>query len=79
MLQDREIRVASFAAHLGGPTGTANVEPGFFTDYNSMSPIPSATSGGVFDIDDVFNDTLSLTEAINEFVLEELCTEYIPE
>jgi len=79
MLQDREIRVASFAAHLGGMSGTDNVEPGFFTDYNSMSAIPAATSGGVFDIDEVYNDTISLTEAINEFVLEELCTEYIPE
>ena len=79
MLQDREIRVASFAAHIGGMTGTTNVEPGFFTDYNSMSPIPAATSGGVFDIDEVYDDTLSLTEAINEFVLEELCTEYVPE
>ena len=79
ILQDHYIRVASFAAHIGGPMSDQDVEPGFFTDYNSMPAIPAATSGGVFDIDDVYNSTISLTEAINEFVLEELCEDYIPE
>jgi hypothetical protein len=78
-LQEETIRVGTFAAHLGGPSGTENVDPGFFTDYNSMSSIPVATDGGIFDIDEVFNQTISLTEAINTFVLEELCTPYVPE
>jgi hypothetical protein len=78
-LQDETIRVGTFAAHLGGPSGNENVEPGFFTDYGTESAIPAATSGGVFDIDEVFNQTISLTEAINDFVLEELCTPYVPE
>jgi len=78
-LQEETIRVGTFAAHLGGPSGTENVDPGFFTDYGGESAIPAATSGGVFDIDEVFNETISLTEAINDFVLEELCTPYVPE
>jgi hypothetical protein len=78
-LQQEQIRVGTFAAHLGGPSGTENVEAGFFADYASQSPIPAATSGGVFDIDAVFDSTISLTEAINTFVLEELCTPYVPE
>jgi hypothetical protein len=79
IMQDHYIRVASFAAHIGGPMMDQDVEPGFFTEYNSMSSIPDATSGGVFNIYDVYDSTISLTDAINEFVLEELCEEYIPE
>jgi hypothetical protein len=78
-LQAQTIRVGTFAAHLGGMSGTDNVEAGFFTDYMGETPIPAATDGDVFDIDEVFNQTISLTEAINGFVIDELCTPYIPE
>lgn len=77
-LQDNEIRVASFAAHLGGSTGTTNVEPGFFTDYVAQSSISAATSGSVFEIGQV-GSTLSLAAAINEFVAEEFCSDYVIE
>ncbi|HUT78970.1 MAG TPA: vWA domain-containing protein, partial [Polyangia bacterium] len=58
-LQEQEIRVASFAAHLGGPLGNADVEPGFFTDYGGQGAIPPSTSGQVFDIHEV-GSTISL-------------------
>ncbi len=77
-LQDNEIRVASFAAHIGGSTGTTDVAPGFFTDYAGNSPIPAATSGNVFEIDQV-GSTLSLADAINDFVAEEFCSDYVIE
>ena len=67
------------SAHWGGSTGTTDVEPGFFTEYWGMSSIPDATSGSVYDIDDVYNQTISLADAINGFVLEEICEDYIPE
>jgi hypothetical protein len=74
-LQQQEIRVASFAAHLGGPMGNADVEPGFFTDYAGQGPIPPSTSGQVYDIDQV-GSTISLADAINTFVLDEFCDPY---
>ncbi len=77
-LQAGTIRVASFAAHLGGMTGNINVEPGFFTDWGGQSPIPNATSGSVFDIDQV-GISLSLADTINDFVAEEFCEDYIIE
>ena len=78
VLQDQTVRVASFAAHEGGSTGTTDVEPGFFTDYAGQSPIPAATSGQVFDIDQV-GGAISLADAINDFVIEEFCSQYNPE
>jgi hypothetical protein len=78
ILQEDTIRVASFAAHLGGPAGYDDVEPGFYTDYNSQSAIPAATSGQVFDIDQV-GGTISLADAINGFVAEEFCSDYVIE
>ena len=77
-LQAGTIRVMSFAAHLGGPAGDEDVEPGFFTDYDGQSSIPAATSGAVFDITQV-GSTISLADAINEFVAEEFCSDYVPE
>ena len=59
-------------------TGNINVEPGFFTDYNGQSPIPNSTSGSVFDIDQV-GISLSLADAINDFVAEEFCEDYVIE
>jgi hypothetical protein len=77
-LQDQTIRVASFAAHLGGPAGYDDVEPGFYTDYEGQSSIPAATSGQVFDID-LVGSSLSLADAINGFVVEEFCSDYVIE
>jgi len=81
-LQDQIIRVASFADHFGGPLGNADVAPGFFTDYVNddgvYSSIPASTSGEVFDITQV-GSTISLADAINGFVEEEFCSDYIIE
>lgn len=79
MLQDEQIRVASFASHIGGQFGQYSADPGFFTPWGDQTPIPQATSGQVYDIDLVYADELSLTEAINGFVIDELCDPYVPE
>lgn len=73
----REIRVAAFAAHTGVCWDHNNAEPGFFTDYNGMASLPEATGGSSFDIMDVANGTINLTEAIKGIILEEYCTPYI--
>ncbi len=74
LLKDGRIRVAAFAAKIGGSTATTNVEPGFFTAYNGKDSIPLATGGEVFFIDDVKSGSLSLVDAINNFVETERCT-----
>ena len=52
-----------------------DVEPGFFKGYDGQPSIPQATDSEVFDIDEVFNGTLSLTESINNFVIALYCHE----
>ncbi|HOW51877.1 MAG TPA: hypothetical protein PLV42_07525 [bacterium] len=74
LLKGGRIRVAAFAAKIGGSTGTTNVEPGFFTPYNGKDSIPVATNGEVFFIDEVKNGSLSLVDAISDFVESERCT-----
>lgn len=73
LLKEGRIRVAAFAAKIGGSTGTTDVQPGFFTPYNGKEPIPAATGGTVFFIDDVKSGTLSLVDAITGFVETERC------
>jgi len=79
LLKKAAIRVASFAARLGGPTETENVEAGFFTDYRGQPSIPQATHGKVFDILQVQGGAISLTQSINDFVIRESCVIRIPE
>ena len=80
ILRENHIRVMSFAAHGGGPYGDTNVEPGFFTEYMAdtgpQPPIPEATQGEVFDIHLVGPEN-PLSEAITEFLTNELCEEYV--
>ncbi len=76
-LQSTYIRVAAFASFKGGPLGGANVAVGFHSDYNGQPSIPVATDGEAFNLEQV-GKTISLVEAINKFVLDELCTEYAP-
>lgn len=75
-LVDGRIRVAAFAAKLGGSSGNVNVQPGFFAPYNGKKSIPEATGGEVFFIDDVKNGTLHIYEAITKFVLDQRCQDY---
>jgi len=76
LLRQRSIRVASFAAHDGGPSDGLDVSPGFFADYGDSAPIPAATSGLAFEITEV-GRSVALSDAIVDFVEGELCEEYV--
>ncbi|WAS98569.1 hypothetical protein [Nannocystis punicea] len=79
-LQEREIRVFSFVDNdmTGGPGNNEDVSMGFFTPYQGKTPIPQATDGGAFNINDVYGGQLSLSAAINQSVEDSLCSQYIP-
>ncbi|MBN1773026.1 MAG: VWA domain-containing protein [Deltaproteobacteria bacterium] len=79
-LRAREIRVAAFAAHDSSNCSIPPVhdtEPGFFSEWGGLPPLPSGTGAEVFDIQAVRAGTLSMTEAINDVILDEYCTPYI--
>ncbi len=76
LLVNEKIRVAAFAAKLGGRFGNVNVEPGFFTDYNGKPSIPEATGGEVYLINDVENGTLHVYQVINDFIKNVMCQSY---
>ena len=76
-LQTNFVRVASFAVALGGQPGNQDVSMGLLSDYNGAPSIPEATSGKAFDLETVGQE-ISLVEAINEFVIDEICSEYVP-
>lgn len=80
-LQEREIRVFSFADAdaTGGQFNDLDVGWGFFKPYDGKTAIPTATDGGAFNINDVYDGTLSLSAAINMSVEESLCMQYIPQ
>ena len=79
-LQEREIRVFSFADNdqTGGQFDDQDVSMGFFTPYAGKTPIPDATDGGAFNINDVYKGQISLSAAINMSVEQSLCMQYIP-
>jgi hypothetical protein len=76
LLVQEKIRVGAFAAKIGGSTGTTNVEPGFFTDYNSKSSIPVATGGEVYFIEDVKDGTIHMYDSVNTFIENVMCRSY---
>lgn len=73
-----EIRVGAFAVR-NSPACPfpANKAPGFFEPWNGQDAIPIATGSMVWDLHEVQNGTISLTEAIEGFVLDEWCTPFI--
>lgn len=77
-LQDEQVRVAAFAAHVGGSLfDPTDVDAGWFVDWTGGQPsIPDSTGGLVFDIDGILNGTLSLGDAIVQTVEEVQCTPY---
>ncbi len=81
LLQTRQIRVFSFADNdmTGGPFNNEDVSAGFFTPYKGNTEIPVATDGGAFNINDVLDNSLSLSAAINDSVEQSLCKQYIPQ
>jgi hypothetical protein len=77
-LQQEQVRDFSFAAKIGGSCNCENVEPGWFTPYMGMDSIPDSTDGGVFDIDLVLANQISLSEAINDAIIDKMCDPYPP-
>jgi hypothetical protein len=77
-LQQAQVRVFSFAAHLGGPDEVDDVSAGWFNPYGPNPAIPAATGGGVFDINDVLSGNISLSASINQSVEGTFCEPYPP-
>jgi len=79
-LRARQIRLAAFAAHDSSDCSIPPVhdcEPGFFTGWGGDPALPEGTGAQVFDIQQVMSRTLSMTEAINDVILDEYCTPFI--
>lgn len=77
-LQERQIRDFSFAGTIGGQCNCENVTPGWSTPYMEMDPIPEATAGGVYDIDEVLAGVVSLADALENAVETTMCEPYPP-
>jgi hypothetical protein len=77
-LQAESVRVFSFAAKLGGQCECENVEAGWFAPYQGNPPIPDATGGSAWNIDQVLSNQISLSAAINEAVDQSRCQPYPP-
>lgn len=91
-LRDANIWVNTFAAKTGGPPASTpsppshgafrgadvNVGIGFFEPYNNQPPIADSTGGLAWDIDEVFDGTISLATPINESIEDSQCMEYPP-
>ena len=75
-LIENEVRVGVFAKHTG-TCSMGNTEAGFFTPWGWQPSIPDQTGSLVWDLSQVQSGTISLTEAISGFVLEEWCTDYL--
>jgi len=78
ILQSHAVRVFSFADDIGGACGCDDVTPGWSTPYMGMAPIPMATDGGVFPINEILGAQLSLTAALDAAVEQSICTAYDP-
>jgi len=78
-LQEREIRMFTFAAQIGGSCECEDVTPGWSTPYMGLPPIPESTDGEVFDIDLVLAGQVSLSEAINGAIEDNMCEPYPPQ
>ncbi len=77
-LQDREIRVFSFTADIGGSCNCDDVSPGWSAPYDGQTALPEATDGMRFDIDQVLAGTISLSQAINSSIEGVVCDPYEP-
>jgi hypothetical protein len=72
-LQDERVRVATFAARIGGRCECENVEAGYFAPYRGQPSIPDATGGAVFDIDEVASKRLRFATAVTALVQNTVC------
>ncbi len=75
-LQEQQIRVFSFASKLGGACECLDVSGGWFGPYGGSPSMPSATGGGVFELDQVLSGQISLSASINGAVTDTLCEPY---
>jgi hypothetical protein len=78
-LQDATVRMYSFADDIGGSCECMDVTPGWSTPYLGMLPMPEATDGGVFVINEILAGSVSLADAINSAVEESYCDPYEPQ
>lgn len=78
LLQQQKIRVFSFASKLGGLCECLDVAPGWFAGHQGMAPIPMATGGEAWDINQVLGGQISLSAAINGAVEQSRCKPYPP-
>ena len=77
-LQEETIRVFAFADTIGGACGCLDVSMGWFGDYEGTPSIPESTDGGVYDINQILNGSVSLADAITASVEESYCEDYNP-
>lgn len=77
-LQERQIRMFSFAAQIGGQCECEDVTPGWSSPFEGKPALPESTDGAVFDIDLVLSGQLSLADAINGVIEEKMCDPYPP-
>jgi hypothetical protein len=78
-LQQAQVRVFSFTGSLGGSCKCEDVTPGWSTPYMGMDPIPEATDGAVFSIEQVLTGDISLSSGINDAVEDKMCVPYPPQ
>ncbi len=77
-LQQASIRDFSFTSQIGGSCECDDVTLGWSTPYLGQPTIPTATDGGVFDLDLVLAGQLSLSAAIGGAIDETMCEPYEP-
>jgi hypothetical protein len=79
-LRANQIRVFAFAATEDCSTifngMCKDVSNGWFTPYNGQPPIPEATDGKAWKIDDVYSGAVNLGQAIPEAVHDKYCDPY---
>jgi hypothetical protein len=78
ILQEKQIRMFTFADFIGGQCECDDVSMGFFTDFQGQPPIPMQTGGGAYNIGEVLAGIISLSDAINTSVEASYCEEYPP-
>jgi hypothetical protein len=78
-LQQAQVRVFSFTASIGGSCQCEDVTPGWSAPYMGMDPIPEATDGAVFSLEQVLTGQISLSTGINDAVEDKMCMPYPPQ
>jgi len=78
ILQDKQIRMFTFADFIGGQCECDDVSKGFFSDFQGQPPIPEQTGGGAYPIGEVLAGVISLSDSITTAVEETYCEEYPP-